>query len=195
MSLTYGEVPRPGVQAASGQLQILRAQGVENVGHREVVGAQFAGVHQHVNLALGAAHDGHFAHALGVFQAALDLLVGDQGDVAQRARRRHRNPQNRRGVRVELLHHRHLGRLRQVVDNQVDLVLHFLRRHVAILGQQEGDDHLRLALRRDGADLVHHADGVDRVLYLLADFGFDFLRRSARIGDHHQHRGDVDLGV
>src|ERR1039458_7686281 len=51
---------------------------------------------------------------------------------------------------------------------------------------------IRLTFRRDGADLVHLADGVDRVFDLLADFGFDFFRRCARIGDHHHYRGDVD---
>ena len=63
-----------GVEAAAGQLQVLRADGVEDVGDGEVVGAQPVGIDHHVNLAARAADDGDLADALGVLELLLDLL-------------------------------------------------------------------------------------------------------------------------
>ena len=80
-----------------------------------------------------AADDGDLADALGVFQLLLDLLVGDQRDVAQRARRGDGDLEDGRGVGIELLDDGLLGGLRQIVDDQVDLVLDFLRGDVAVL--------------------------------------------------------------
>ena len=190
----HGEFAGAGVQVAAGQFQVLRAQGVEDVVDGEAVGAQAVGIDIHVDLAARAADDGDLADAPGVFQLLLDLLVGDQGDVAQRALGGDGDLQNRRGVGIELLHDRLLGGLRQLRHDQVDLVLDFLRGDVAVLGELELNGDQRLAFGRDGAHLVHLADGVDRVLHLLGDFGFDLLGRSAGVGDDHDDGGDIDLG-
>ena len=96
----------PFFQAAAGQFQVLRAQGIEDVGDGEVVGAKLIGIDQDVDLALRAAHDGDLADALRVFQFLLDQLVGDHRQIAQRTRRGDRDLQHRRGVGIELDDHR-----------------------------------------------------------------------------------------
>ena len=45
--------------------------------------------------------------------------------------------ENRRGVGIQLLHHRRLRGLRKVGDDQVDLILNFLRGDVAVFRQLE----------------------------------------------------------
>ena len=129
------EILRAFLQAAAGQFQILRAQRVEDVGDRQVVGAQFIGIDQDVDLAPRAADDAHLADALRVFELLLDQFVGDHRQIAQRTRRRNRDLQHRRGVRIELLHDGNFRGCGQVVRDQVDLVLHFLRRDVAVLSR------------------------------------------------------------
>ena len=130
-----------------------------------------------MDFALRAADDGDLADALGIFQLLLDLLVGDQRDVAQGARRGDGDLQDGRGVGIELLHHRLLGGLRQVRHDQVDLVLDFLRRDVAVLGEFELNDDQRLAFGGGGAHLV------DRLMVLTASSTFLVISVSISSGD------------
>src|ERR1035437_101579 len=190
----YGKLAGAVVQIAARQCQILGAQGVEHVVDGEGAGTQAVRIHLHMDLAARAAHDGDLADAGSVFQLLFDLLVGDQGDVSQGTPGGDGNLQNGRGIGIEFLNHRLLSGLRQLRHDEVDLVLHFLGGHVAVLGQLELNDDQRLAFGRGGAHLVHLADGVDRVLHLLGDFGFDLLGRSAGVGDDHQDGGDIALG-
>ena len=130
----HSKLLRAGVQVSARQFHVLQPQCVEDIGGRQVVGAQALRVYQYMDLAPRAADDGDFAHALRVLEFLLDLLVGDHGDVAQRARRRHGNLHDGRGVRVELLHHRLFRALRKIGDDEIHLVLNLLRGHVAVLG-------------------------------------------------------------
>src|ERR1039457_3270040 len=113
-----GKFAGAAVQFAARQLQILRAQGVEHVVDGQVVGTQAVGIHLDMDLAARAAHDGTLADARGVFQLLFDLLIGDQGDVAQGTPGGDGDLQNGRRVGVELLHHGLLGGLRQLRHNQ-----------------------------------------------------------------------------
>ena len=189
-----GKFLRAGVEVAAGKFEILGAEGVEDVGDGEVIGAQAIGVDEDMDFAAGSALDGDFADAFGVFELLLDLLIGDEGDIAQGARRGDGDLEDGGGVGIEFLDDGLLGGLRQVRDDQVDFVLDFLGGDVAILGEQERDDDLGLAFGGDGADFVHHADGVDGVLDFLGDFGLDFFRGRAGVGDRHEHSGDIDFG-
>ena len=132
-------------QSARGEFQILRPQRAENIRNRQVVGAQLVRIHQHVDLAARAPHNPHLTHARCVLQFLFDQLVRDHREIAQRPWRGNHHLQHRRRIRIELLHDRHLGRLRQVVRNQIDLVLYFLRRHIAVLCKVKRDHHQGLS--------------------------------------------------
>ena len=54
-------------------------------------------------------------------------------------------------------------------------------------------DDLRDAFRRDRAQLVDAADGVDRLLDLVGDLGLDLLRRGAGLDGRDDDRREVDL--
>ena len=54
--------------------------------------------------------------------------------------------------------------------------------------------HERLAFGRDRTHFVDLADGVDGILHLLGDLGFDLFGRGAGIGDGDLYSGDIDLG-
>src|ERR1019366_3269879 len=188
------EILRALFEAAAGKFEVLRFERVENVGDREAVRAQLIGIDQHVDLALRAAHDADLTDTFRVLQFLLNQLVGDHREIAQRAGRGDGDLHDRRGVRIHLLNNGLLRGGRQIVGNQVDLVLDFLRGDVAVLRKFEGDDDERLAFGRSGAQFVDLTDGVDGVFYLLGDFGFHFFGRSAGIGDDDLHGWDVDFG-
>ncbi len=129
----HGQLARSRVHVAGRHFHVLLPQRVGDVGDGQVVGAHLIRIHPHANFALQPAHQLDLSDAADVFQLRLDLLVGNFGDLAQRARRRQGNLHDRRGVGIELLHHRRLGRVRQIVDDQVYLVADLLRAHIAVL--------------------------------------------------------------
>ncbi len=94
---------------------------------------------------LAAADDADLAHAADVLELLLDPLAGDLRDVAQGRGARNDDLQDGRGVGIEFLNDRRLGRFRQVAQNEIDLVADFLRGDVAVLIEQEADDDLRYA--------------------------------------------------
>ena len=98
------------LDAAAGDLGVLRLQRARDVGDREVVGAQPIGVEPDVDLARAAADDDDLADAADALELAAQRLVGVLGDVADRLVGRHRERQDRRGVRIELLDRRLLDR-------------------------------------------------------------------------------------
>ena len=167
------------LDAAAGNLGVLRLQRARHVGDRQVVGAQPGGIERDVDLARPAADDDDLADAADALELAAQRLVGVLGDVADRLVGRDRERQHRRGVGIELLDRRLLDGLRQQRQHAVDAVAHFLRGDVGVLLEQERDDHLRDAFRRVRAQLVDAADGVDRFFDLVGDLGLDFLRRRA----------------
>ena len=150
------------IDAAAGDFDVLCLQRARDVGHRQVVAAQAVGVEPHVDLPLAAAEDQHLADAVDAFDLPAQHLVGVLGDVLHRlALRAQREAEHRRGVGVHLLDARLLDGLGQQRQHAVHLVAHFLRRGVGVLVEQEGDDDLRDAFRRDRAEVVDAADGVD----------------------------------
>ena len=190
----YGQFLFAGIDASRRHFHVLLAQRVGHVGDGHVVGAHLFRVHPYADLALLSAHDGDLPHARDVFEARLDLLVGDLGHLAQRPRRGHHHLQYRLRVRIELLHHRRLGGFRQVRNYLIHFVAHFLRGHVAAFIEREGNDHRRTAFNRSRGDGIDAAGGVDGVLHALGDFAFDLLGGSARIRNADDNGGQIDLG-
>ena len=188
-----GEIELALAEVAAGQFQVLAPDGVEKIVDGEVVGAELFRIGEDVDLALGTAHNSDLTDTGGAFQLLLQQLVGDHGDVAERALCAQANLEHGRGVGIELQNFRALGGSGQIVDDLVDLVLDFLSCDVAILREQEGDLDERASFGRDGAELVDFADGVDGFLDLLGDLGLDFLGRSPGIGYHDLDRGDIDF--
>ena len=107
---------------------------------------------------------------------------------------RHRDGDHRRRGGVELLHGRLQHRARQLRNDAVDAVAHFLRRDVRILLELERDDDLRDALGRGRAEGIDAADGVDRFLDLVGDLGLDLLGRGAGKARRDRDGRDVDVG-
>ena len=139
------------------------------------------------------AHNGDLPNALRVFQLLLDLLIGNQRYIAQGTRGGNRHLQNRRGIGIELLHHRSFCGLRQIIRDQVDLVLYFLRGNIPVLRKFECDHHQRLAFGRCRPHFIHLADGIHGVFHFFGDLGFDFFRRGTAIRDNDRHSGNIHL--
>ncbi len=72
------------VDAAAGDLDVLRLKRARHVGDRQVVGAQAIGVEPDVDLPLPAAEHEHLADAVDALELAPQHLVGVLGDVADR---------------------------------------------------------------------------------------------------------------
>ena len=98
------------IDAAAGDLDVLRLQRARDVGDRQVVGAQPIGVEPDVDLALAAAEDEHLADAVDALELAAQHLVGVLGDVADRLVRGQREAEDRRRVGIELVDARLLDR-------------------------------------------------------------------------------------
>ena len=185
---------RAGLDAAAGNLGVLRLQRARDVGHGQVVGLQPRRVERDVDLALPSADQQDLADAVDALELAPQRLVGVLGDVADRLVGGDRDRHDRRRVRIELLDRRLLDVLRQERQDAVDAVAHFLRGDVAVLLEQEGDDHGRHAFGGRRAQFVDAADGVDGFLDLVRDLGLDFLWRRAWQARRHDDGGEIDLG-
>ena len=179
--------------APAGNLGVLGLNRARDVGDRQVLRPQPVGVDEDVDLAGPAAHDDDLADAADAFELTAERLVRVLGDVADRRVGRDRERHHRRRVGIELLDHRLFDRAWQEREHAVDAVAHLLRRHVAVLLEQERDDDLRDALGGVRAQLVDAADRVDGLLDLVADLGFDLLRRGARQPGRDHDGGEVDL--
>ena len=158
-----------------------------------VCAAQRRRVEPHVDLALAAADHHHLADAVGALEPPAQHLVGELGDVAHRLGGGHRHGDHRRGGRVELLDRRLEGGARQLRQDAVDAITHFLGRGVAVLVEDERHHHLRDPLRRDRTQRVDGADGVDRFLDLVGDLGLDLLGRGPGQAGGHDDGRDVDV--
>ena len=99
------------LDAAAGNLGVLRLQRARDVGDGQVVRAQPVGIERDVDLALPAADHHHLADAADAFELPAQRLVGVLGDVADRLVGRDRERQDRRRVGIELLDRRLLDRL------------------------------------------------------------------------------------
>ncbi len=183
----------PLVHAPARNFDVLGLKGAGDVRHGQVVRAQARAVEPDVDLARPAAQDEHLTDTAHAFELPPENLVRVLGDIPDRAIGAEREAQDGSRVRIEPVHSRLLNRLRQEWQDAVDLVPNLLRRDVGILLEQEADHHLRHAFRRDRTELVDAADGVDGLLDLVADLGFDLLRRSARLNRGHDDGGEVDF--
>ncbi len=179
--------------ATAGHFHVLHAYRGGHVDRRNIERAHLVRIDPDFHFALPATDDLDVADAVNRFDQPLDLLVRDVGHFAQRAGRGNGDAQNRCRIGVELLDDGNFGRLRKIVDDEIDFVAHFLRRHVSVLFQDEGDEDLRDALDRSRTQLVDSADGIDRAFDLVGDFGFNLLRRRAGIDYGHGNRRQIDL--
>ena len=91
------------------------------------------------------------------------------GDVADRLLRCHRDGENRRGIGILFLDRRLQDGARQLREDAVDTVAHFLRGDVGVLLEVERDDDLRDAFSGIRIELIDAADRVDRFLDLVGD--------------------------
>ena len=185
---------RAGLDAAAGNLGVLRLQRARDVGDRQVVGLQPRRVERDVDLALASADDEDLADAVDALELAAQRLVGVLGDVADRlvgATRASVMTGAESGSNFSTVGcWMFFGQERQ---DAVDAVAHFLRGDVAVLFEQERDDHGRDPFGRGRAQLVDAADRVDRFLDLVRDLGLDFLRRRAGQARRDDDGGEVDL--
>ena len=83
-----GDRLRALVEAAAGDVGVLRLQGPGDVVDRQRLGAQRRRVEPDVDLALAAADHHHLADAVGALEPPAQHLVGELGDVADRLGRR-----------------------------------------------------------------------------------------------------------
>ena len=183
----------PFVDAAAGDVGVLRLQRARDVVDGQVVGAQPIGIDPDVDLPLASAEHEHLADAVGALEPAAQDLVGVFGDVADRLLRRHRDRENRRRIGILLLDRRLRDRARQQRQDAIDAVAHFLRRDVGVLLEPERDDDLRDAFGGIRAELIDAADRVDRFLDLVGDLALDLLRRRAGQTRGHGHRREIHL--
>ena len=121
---------------ATGKLEILKAQRIRNIVDRKPVGAHLVGIDTNTNFPPSAASDPDLADTINVLKALLDLVIRDIGDLAKRTRSGNNNLQHGLSIGIELLDDRRFGRLRQISEDQVDLVANLLRCHIAVLFQK-----------------------------------------------------------
>ena len=181
------------IHAPAGDFDVLLLQRSRDVGHRQVVGAQAIGVEPDVDLPRPSTNDEHLPDARHAFELAAQHLVGILGDVAQRLVRAERETEHWRRIGIEAVDTRLLHGLGQERQDAVDLVAYLLRGHIRVFLQQEADHDLRDPLRGCRAQLVDAADRVDGFLDLVADFGFDLLRRGTGLHRRHDDPWEVDF--
>jgi hypothetical protein len=183
-----------GVDLAARRRHVLEADGALDGTRVDALRAELHRVEPDVELPLGAAEKQHLADPGDVLDLSPDLLVGDLGDLADGLVGVDRQVEHGSRVGVHLRDDRCVDVLRQVGDDAVHVVAHFLRRDVNVLVEAEGDEHLRDPLGRGGAKLVDAADRVDGFLDLVGELRLDFLGRGAGHARDDDHRGKVDLG-
>ncbi len=188
-----------GAGVAGGDLDVVAAQGVDDVVHGQVARGGLVRVDPDPDgVVAGRAH-GHVAHPLHAQQRLLDL----QGDVvghvllAQRAVRRvhvHRHQDVRRTLAHGYAGLLHLGR--QLGGGGVDPVLDQLLGLVEIGAQLEGDSDLQVAIAGGLRGHVEHVlDPVDLLLDRVGHGGGQGLGRGAGIGQGHVDRGRHDRRI
>ncbi len=182
------------LDGAAGHLQVLRLQGLGHVGHGQTVRAHLQPVEVYVDLPFLPADDQHLAHARERFQLPPQHLVAILRQVAGRRGRGDGNGHHGHRVGIELLHGRLLDVLGQVREDAIHLVADFLGGDVGVLLQDEGDEDLGNAFRRNRAELVDAAGGVDGLFDLVGDLGFHLFGGRARQARGHGDDGEIDLG-
>ena len=182
------------IDVAAGNFDVLRLQRFRHVVHRQIDGAQFIGVEPDIDLARLAAAQIDFADAVGRFDLATQRFIGVFRDLADRLLRRNRDRHDRNLRRIEAAHNRRIDVFGQVALRQADFIAHFLRRHVHVFFQNEGDGDGRNALAGRRAHFVDARQSSNRVLDFLGDFGLDRFRRAARQRRDDRHRRKIDFG-
>ena len=136
------EIAQPLLHFSAGDLHVLRLQRGDELRCRQPDGVQLRGVDDDVDLPRASADDQNLSDAIERLEPAAKFLVGEFRDVADRRRSGKSDAEDRDGIGVDFLNDRRIGVLRQVAENRVDLVAHFLRGDIEILLQHEGDDDL-----------------------------------------------------
>ena len=79
----HSKFARAFFDASAGHFHVLLANGIDDIGDRDVVSAHAVGIDPDMYLAFLAAENLHLADAVDGFDALLDLLVGNLCDIAQ----------------------------------------------------------------------------------------------------------------
>ena len=173
--------------APAGDFDVLGLQRGGDLRDGQVISAQLVAFEKDVDLAFLSADDRDLTYAVNGFKLAAHGLVGELGHLAHRTGRCDGKRHDRRSIGVHFLHRRLFDVGRQVGQREVELVAYVLRRRVQVAVQIELHDNQRDALCRSRTQRLDAADGVKGFFDLVADFGFDFLRRGTG-----QHGGDND---
>ncbi len=176
-----GHLGRALVEPAQGRVHVLGGEPGDDLVHAQAQGLDAGGVDVDPHLALGVAHQLHLAHARDVLEPALDLAVGERGQVPRReGLGADRQRDDGHGVEVELLDDRLLDALGQLVADGVDLGPGLLGGLVDLDLQLELHHDAGEPLARGGVDVLHARDGVDRLLDALGDLPLHGLRARRR---------------
>jgi hypothetical protein len=181
------------LETPAGNLDVLHLQGPRHLRHGDVVRAQPVRIEPQVDLAAAPAQHQDLPDPADRFEAPAQHLVRVLGDLPDRSGRRDGEAQHRGRVHVHLLDDRLEDVARQQRQDAVDLIAHFLRRHIHVLLEQERRGHNRHAFGRRRSQLVEPADGVDRLFDLVGDLRLDLLRGGPRLPGRDHDRGKVDL--
>ncbi len=166
---------------AAGHVGVLPHDGVAHGGDRNLVGGQPVGIDPDVDRALEPADDSTSPTPADALELHLDDLVGDLGQLAQRAvagERRWSGP-----ARSSLSNFAMTGGSisgGRSAEHRGDAVAHVLGGGVDVAVELERGDDERGALPGDRAQLVDALDGVDDLFDGLRDLGLDLFRRRAR---------------
>ena len=188
-----GEVAGTLLDLAARELNVLASEGGDDLGSRETETGELGGVDDDVDLPRSAAHDPHLPHAQDGLDLPPERLVGELRDVTYRSRAGKDEREHRRGVGIDLRDDGWIRVSRQIAEDAVDAIAHFLGSDVAVLFEIELNRDDGVSLRRDRDELVDTADGVDRFFDLVGDLGLDLFGSSAHESRRDRHEGEVHV--
>src|SRR5690606_28899680 len=115
---------------AARQLEVLTLDRLAHVGDGDAVRLEAARIDLDADLTLAAAEELDAADAALALEAFLHLVFGELRELLGRAGPTQRHVEERRRVRIELLHARRVDPRRELAEHAVDAVADLLRRHV-----------------------------------------------------------------
>src|SRR5690606_27695132 len=166
----HGELAAAPLEAAAGQIHVLRADGVRDVIHREPGAREPRGIDDDLDLSLPPADELDLADTGDALDALLHDFVRELGELARPELAAQRDRHDGRRPDVELLDRRRIDPIRQVGLYLGYFVPYFLHRLVDRDLELELDDDLGDALEVDRPEHLDARERVDRLLDGIADF-------------------------